>query len=227
MFLEKRFEVSRNKGLMFFGRKIWCFQEKRFEVSRNKDLMFVGRKVWSFLMKRFEVSKKKVSSLLGERFDIWIYHFFQFFNPMVSWFFYFIYLATIHFRQKELYVAQEDCIFSWTFQLELNIEEYGIQVFSLSQQRDEDFSLVNIKQLNRLSISNLQLKLDTEVQGDTLPVTILHWIFPERIDASGLTDKEIQLNESIDRGEGSCLEALDGWISYIFYKYYFLKIDML
>ena len=52
-------------------------------------------------------------------------------------------------------------------------------------QRDEAFVLINIKLPNRNGIHKLRLKIDTRAQGNTLPVSTLGWMFPEKLDADG------------------------------------------
>ena len=52
-------------------------------------------------------------------------------------------------------------------------------------QRDEAFVLINIKLPNRNGIHKLRLKIDTGVQGNTLPVSTFCRMFPEKLDADG------------------------------------------
>ena len=52
-------------------------------------------------------------------------------------------------------------------------------------RRDEAFVLMNIKLPNRNGIHELCLKIDTEAQGNTLPVSTFRWMFPEKLDADG------------------------------------------
>ena len=69
--------------------------------------------------------------------------------------------------------------------------EAGEQMESLTfncidmTQRDEAFVLVNIKLLNRNGIHKWRLKIDTETQGNTLPVSTFRRMFPEKLDADG------------------------------------------
>ena len=51
-------------------------------------------------------------------------------------------------------------------------------------QRDEAFVL-NIKLPNRNGIHKLRLKIDTGAQGNTLPVSTFHRMFPEKLDTDG------------------------------------------
>ena len=50
-------------------------------------------------------------------------------------------------------------------------------------QRDEAFRLLNIKLPNRNGIHKLRLKIETEAQGNTLPVSTFRRMFPEKLDA--------------------------------------------
>ena len=52
-------------------------------------------------------------------------------------------------------------------------------------QRDEAFILINIRLPNQNGIRKLHLKIDTGAQGNTLPVSIFHRMFPEKLDADG------------------------------------------
>ena len=55
-------------------------------------------------------------------------------------------------------------------------------------QRDEAFVLINIKLPNRNGIHKLRLKIDTEAQGNTRPVSTFHRMFPEKLDADGFSN---------------------------------------
>ena len=52
-------------------------------------------------------------------------------------------------------------------------------------QRDEAFVLINIKLPNRNGIHKLRLKINTGAQGNTLPVSTFHRMFPEKLDTDG------------------------------------------
>ena len=52
-------------------------------------------------------------------------------------------------------------------------------------QRDEAFVLINIKLPNRNGIHKLRRKINTEAQGNTLPVFTFRRMFPEKVDANG------------------------------------------
>ena len=52
-------------------------------------------------------------------------------------------------------------------------------------QRDEAFVLINIELPNRNGIHKLRLKIDTEAQGNTQPVSTFRRMFPEKLDTDG------------------------------------------
>ena len=52
-------------------------------------------------------------------------------------------------------------------------------------QRDEAFVFINIKLPNRNGIHELRLKIDTGIQGNTLPVSTFRRMFPEKLDTDG------------------------------------------
>ena len=52
-------------------------------------------------------------------------------------------------------------------------------------QKDEAFVLINIKLPNRNGIHKLRLKIDTRIQGKTLPVFTFRSMFSEKLDVDG------------------------------------------
>ena len=50
-------------------------------------------------------------------------------------------------------------------------------------QRDDAFVIINIELPNRNCIHELRLKIDTGAQGNTLPISTFHRMFPEKLDA--------------------------------------------
>jgi len=67
-----------------------------------------------------------------------------------------------------------------------NLTFNSIKIASISQPRDEAFTLVKIKLNNRKGIHKLRLKIDTGAQGNTLPVNTFCRMFPESLNSDGL-----------------------------------------
>ena len=83
----------------------------------------------------------------------------------------------IQYRRKQY--VKTDAVYNNNKEAEEQMESLTFNCINMSQ-RDEAFVLINIKLPNRNGIRKLCLKIDTGAQGNTLPVSTFHRMFPEK-----------------------------------------------
>ena len=66
-----------------------------------------------------------------------------------------------------------------------------ITVSSIESSRDEAFVQINVKLTSRPGVHNLNLKVDTGAQGNTIPLETFRKMFPDKLDKSGFPQQEI------------------------------------
>ena len=61
----------------------------------------------------------------------------------------------------------------------------------MKSSRDKAFVTFDVKLTSRPGIHNLILKVDTGAQGNTLPLTTLRMMFPDKLDRDGFPQQKV------------------------------------